>query len=332
MKLQLFLLISFCCVLRILTQPNCVASSCNACVKADGCGWCAPTQQCLPGTASGPNDGYCLGDAWQWTTCVNCSALPDCRSCLDYSTDCFFCNSTQLCHQIGTIFGCPYVRSCPCHTYPACSACVYESRGECQWCPTDSTCRRIYEPSGCNLVSQCPCAQNPDCNSCKETSGCFWCLKDGTCRKTSDSGNCSIPYGGCDAYCKQAGGAGCTVCNSLRGCVWCPEEGECRDVDFATCKSTFNCPVNCQPYTSCSSCLKTRGCAWCSDSSTCTNIDGSTCTLAASCTQPVASDGFSGSSFVGGMFLVIGILCLVLLGFFIYRWKVNKTGTYTELK
>jgi hypothetical protein len=326
------MIIFFCCILRISTQ-NCAGfKSCNACVKSEGCGWCVPTQQCLPGTANGPNGTICLGEAWQWTNCTNCTALPDCRSCLSYP-ECVFCNATQICVPLGTI-GCPVIRSCGCHSYPGCSECLFESRGDCQWCPSDSTCRRVTEPRGCNLVGQCPCSQNPDCHSCKETSGCFWCLSDGTCKKTSDIADCEIPHGPCDVYCGIAGGGGCSVCNSLRGCAWCPREKECHDVNFASCQTTFNCPVDCQPYTSCSTCLKVQGCAWCSDSSTCANIAESTCPLAPSCSSPspVASNSFSGSSFVGGMFLVIGILCLVLLGFIIYRWRANKTGTYTELK
>jgi len=42
--------------------------------------------------------------------------------------------------------------------------------------------------------------------------------------------------------------------------------------------------------------------------------------------------GFDGGAFVGGMFLVIGIVLLAVGGWMFYRWKTGKKILYTELK
>jgi len=42
--------------------------------------------------------------------------------------------------------------------------------------------------------------------------------------------------------------------------------------------------------------------------------------------------GFNGGAFVGGMFLVIGIIVLIAGIYFFYRWKTGRKFDYRELK
>jgi len=47
---------------------------------------------------------------------------------------------------------------------------------------------------------------------------------------------------------------------------------------------------------------------------------------------PAQQCGFDGGAFVGGMFLVIGLIVLAVLAFLFYRWKTGKKLLYTELR
>ncbi len=77
------------------------------------CGWCGPTQTCMNGTKTGPDtpsNQKCYGEAWFYKNanpCPNCEAQPNCKSCLFWSVDCFWCETIQMCKEWGTFVGCP---------------------------------------------------------------------------------------------------------------------------------------------------------------------------------------------------------------------------------
>jgi len=48
--------------------------------------------------------------------------------------------------------------------------------------------------------------------------------------------------------------------------------------------------------------------------------------------KPTHCKSFDGGSFVGGMFLVIGLLILGVGGFMFYRYKTGKKVLYQELR
>lgn len=51
------------------TRSSCPGNdTCGSCTAAAGCGWCANTGQCLPGTQSAPDNGACGGAQWSWTS------------------------------------------------------------------------------------------------------------------------------------------------------------------------------------------------------------------------------------------------------------------------
>jgi hypothetical protein len=57
-------------------------TDCSACTEDSGCGWCAMTQSCIPGTADGALDGSC--SFWEYSKCAapECSALKTCSDCI----------------------------------------------------------------------------------------------------------------------------------------------------------------------------------------------------------------------------------------------------------
>jgi len=82
----------------------------------------------------------------------------------------------------------------------------------------------------------------------------------------------------------------------------------------------------------CDTCTRQAGCAWCDSKKKCVGFD----TTDASCNLlthscPGQGKSFSGASFVGGMFLVIGIGLLVGAGFFAFRFFQKRQSNYTEV-
>lgn len=375
MKFTLSIFLILCCFGAIFAQTCGSKTSCKDCVADPQCGWCAPTWQCLNGTATGPNEGHCEGPAWEYSKCTQCEGLGDCRSCLLHASDCWWCASSNKCWHYATgPIGCKHEASCACDVFPSCSSCTEESRGDCYWCGQDNTCRKTGDDTCPFPRHTCPCSDQQDCFGCSNTGGCHWCVGEKACVNTNSS-SCPIPITGCDGYCKEAGKAGCAACTNLAGCGWCNLQGECHDVNLATCLiahtcsdcSKYNycgtcsndpgcnwctnsdscrtkgasecliphsCEAYCNTFTSCETCSTRKGCGWCEDKKSCVESDTTPCFLSHSCGgSPVQkSKGFSAGSFVGGMFLVIGILALALVGYFVYRWKVNKRPAYTELK
>jgi hypothetical protein len=47
---------------------------------------------------------------------------------------------------------------------------------------------------------------------------------------------------------------------------------------------------------------------------------------------PSGKCGFDGGSFVGGMFLVIGLIVVGGAAYLFYRWKTGRKILYTELR
>jgi len=242
------------------------AKSCSDCLNITSCGWCGPTQTCRNGTKQGPSDGtQCYGDAWFYgvsNPCPTCGNFGDCKSCLYWQTDCFWCQKSQKCHEWGAIFGCPAVDTCPCDVYPTCTECVRDPG--CFWCGANNTC--MNSGSSCALPSHtCPCGDNTDCDTCMQDSaqGCVWCDSEGgagSCQPTGTPG-CTMALN-CNQYC-QANGPYCDACNSLNGCGWCDSQSVCVDASAKTCNAPLlhSCP-DCGSHHYCDTC-QDAGCVWC---------------------------------------------------------------------
>jgi len=102
-------------------------------------------------------------------------------------------------------------------------------------------------------------------------------------------------------------------------------------------KLSGSCTDWCSYLKSCSDCNDAEGCGWCSATGVCINVisKSSTCPgLWVHSCEPIPGThcAFDGGAFVGGMFLVIGLLVLGALAYIVYRWKTGRKILYTELR
>ena len=42
---------------------------CDSCIALSSSGWCETDDECWPGSSDGPDNGYCSGSDWKWTSC-----------------------------------------------------------------------------------------------------------------------------------------------------------------------------------------------------------------------------------------------------------------------
>lgn len=349
-------------------------NSCMTCTALDACGWCAPTQTCLNGTAAGPLNSTCLGSAWEFDSCIPCNQFTNCRECITRDTDCFWCNTVNNgqggCRDQG--FTCTHANHCPCAGLHSCDDCLFDSN--CLWCSESDNCVELNEtcigPQPVyNYTRGCPCNVHRSCSDCQTGAGCAWC-QTGEC--SDDCGGFAV--GNCQWWCNNVSKS-CDTCVNYEGCAWCPLTRQCVDAVTSPCDYTYSCPLCniavycdtclsiagcswcddsqsceldtnnclkalscsqfCGTFTDCDSCSNTKGCGWCDDTSTCADISQTFCFYTHSCSkhdlQPTHC-GFNGGSFVGGMFLVIGILILLVGIYFFYRWRTGKKFDYRELR
>jgi len=215
-------------------------TNCNSCTEIHGCGWCAPTQQCLAGTAAGPGNSTCLGNAWEWNQCTPCKEYSDCRQCRNHGATCFWCEiGGGSCVPFG-FAGCPYADACPCLNYASCTECTTDDA--CQWCSATGLCILYSPDTQCdpgpsyNSTSGCPCSMNQACSSCRQDYGCEWC-QEGACAES-----CSTPAArSCSIWCSGVAGD-CDDCNDFPGCGWCDTTSSCVDTGTSPCMVNQTCP------------------------------------------------------------------------------------------
>jgi len=246
-------------------------NNCQNCADFSNCGWCAPTQSCLNGTASGPLNSTCLGQNWEFNSCTPCNRFLDCRTCNVRDADCYWCknanNGAGGCQEIGdNNFGCNYTKSCPCEVYGSCSECTGDLG--CSWCSGDGVCTAnngtckngpVY-----NATTTCPCATNRDCPSCQSNGGCDWCAS-GQC---DVQGSCTGPkVTTCMGYCYNVSST-CSGCVASKGCAWCGLTQQCVDTTTSLCPFSYSCPM-CEAAGYCDICLNYTDCQWCDDTKSC---------------------------------------------------------------
>jgi len=140
----------------------------------------------------------------------------------------------------------------------------------------------------------------------------------------------------CDLFCKDLGiNGGCQSCNNADGCAWCSSDNPSCISTSAMSKCdgliTHSCKATCNSYMNCAPCVNDENCGWCTTDAKCYPLtQGPTgCTpLAHGCNFQQA--GFDAGSFVGGMFLVIGIVVIGGLVFFLYRRRQAHLN-YTQI-
>ena len=103
------------------------------------------------------------------------------------------------------------------------------------------------------------------------------------------------------------------------------------------CLRTHTCPWLCPAEADCVTCNSVAGCTWC-DGETCVPINEAhaVCSeVSLSCLIPTPTPagekkGFSAGSFVGGMFLMLGLAGLLAGGFAFYRRR-KTSASYEQV-
>jgi len=134
-------------------QDCSILPTCDACVKEDGCGFCGPTQLCLPGTLTGPSqNSTCLLD-WKYSRCSYCSDYSDCWSCNEMAApqSCKWCGSSC----VDKFENCNEILDCrsTCDRYQDCNTCK-KAQG-CLWCSEGSINRCKTSTLGCPRQNFC---------------------------------------------------------------------------------------------------------------------------------------------------------------------------------
>jgi len=230
--------------------------------------------------------------------------------------------------------------TCPCEVNSDCPSCN-DALG-CGWCDTPSltsgrNCQTARSACANGTSANETChgycsSKGSDCTSCLNTDGCGWCSKTGKCVDSAFTGGCLLSH-----TCLNCGlNKYCDPCNDIPGCTWCEDNGgKCQSQQDKCNFASHTCLEICHVFDSCDSCNKYPGCGWCNGN--CLDTDTEQCSglWQHGCLAPTPIStkcGFDGSAFVGGMFLVIGIIVLGVLAYIVYRWRSGKKILYTELR
>lgn len=174
-----------------------------------------------------------------------------------------------------------------------CSKC--NSINGCGWCSKTQQCVDVSSTTCLPLMHNCEnCERNKYCEPCGDDPNCQWCESSGTCQsKKYPNGPCDKYSQSCSSYCSDA--KTCSSCNTRKGCGWCNSDSTCLDVVEASCEGLWvhTCEITPIIPTKCN---------------------------------------FNSGDFVGGMFLVIGLVVLVAIAYIVFRWKTGNKILYTELK
>jgi len=156
------------------------------------------------------------------------------------------------------------------------------------------------ESAKCATALTCDlCSNHKSCSPCTESPYCNWCESDNTCKRTEDRALClnNAIVHTCSNSCNYLGrGTTCAGCNAQRGCAWCqnPKGESCINLDTETCLA--------------GAVIENCGVV----------VEG--------------KKGFDGGSFVGGMFLIIGLFAISAIAYLVWRWKTGRKILYTELR
>jgi len=301
-------------------------TDCHDCLSRDtDCFWCSSVN----GGSGGCRD--------QGFTCTHASHCPcalsaTCSSCLQ-DTLCRWCTESDNCIELNETCVGPQpvlnsTQTCPCSVQRTCSDC--QLANACNWCMTGECTNEdctVGNPITncqwwCNNASQ-------SCDTCVTVEGCAWCPLS---RQCVDAATSACPFTFSCPMCNVA--TYCDTCLSISGCSWCDDSVSC-ELDTKNCLKALSCSQFCGTFTDCDSCSNTKGCGWCDDTSVCADVSQTFCFYTHSCSKKeltVPHCGFNGGSFVGGMFLVIGILLLLIAIYFFYRWRTGRKFDYRELR
>jgi len=320
---------------------------CRECQKWVGsCSWCQGNGVDNIGTCQPTGFTGCRPAQ----TCP-CDVYSTCSQCID-STYCSWCGGgDQKCIKRTDSDSCQMpATNCPCNTNKNCDTCRSDTTNTCQWCQSLGACINQIDSDACadpasNITSSCQsyCKGNGhDCHVCNRLPGCTWC-KDLTGANANSCvdplvSQCHFISHTC-AICGES--AYCSDCVQKSGCVWCSNIQACRQRGAdpgCIIPHQNSCDTYCNTATTCDTCGKRIGCGWCTSAQTCVDAATSSCATAHTCPSGGGGGavcktcGFDGGSFVGGMFLVIGLIVLLVGGYLFFKWKTTRRVSYTELR
>eukprot|EP01091_Cochliopodium_minus_P021142 TRINITY_DN955_c0_g1_i1.p1 TRINITY_DN955_c0_g1~~TRINITY_DN955_c0_g1_i1.p1 ORF type:complete len:304 (-),score=55.66 TRINITY_DN955_c0_g1_i1:65-931(-) len=255
--------------------------------------------------------------------CTACSAAPNCGYCYATGicqTGSYSGPSNGFC-LVGWYYG---DDTCPdCTKQTSCNGC--NQTPSCAWCGDTQKCVAATDAGGCMIDHQCDCRTHGHCQRCLADSKCTWCAERNTCEDLSAS-TCTHSLSTCP-NCSSV--IDCETCNFNWGCNWCVENktsscqasSQCLNNQVATCTSI------CNTLTDCGYCTRASGCGWCEATASCYGGDAkdTTCLLTHTCKNMGSS--FRAGSFVGGMFLSIGLGLVGGVIYFVYTRR-QKQSTY----
>jgi len=316
-------------------------TDCRQCLANQGdCGWCTTTKECLPLDEFGSRLGMKCKTPAQ--SCA-CNVYSSCDQCL-LGSNCHWCQADTACRDLTATCtsGPSYNKTvgCQCNTNGDCPSC--QNGFNCQWCQNSGKCQALGDTTQCAPSTGCSayCAQNGNgsCFNCNNINGCGWCPATQSCADV-DSSNCLLMHT-CDT-CPEHNY--CEPCSDDQNCFWCEDgQGSCKKKNSgAACTMpTHTCEDYCNLLTpqGCGACNNRKGCGWCNARKTCMDYESGSCgemwlhTCAPTPINPAQKCAFDGGAFVGGMFLVIGLIVLGAIAYIVYRWKTGRKILYTELR
>eukprot|EP01099_Mayorella_cantabrigiensis_P001643 TRINITY_DN1737_c0_g2_i1.p1 TRINITY_DN1737_c0_g2~~TRINITY_DN1737_c0_g2_i1.p1 ORF type:complete len:261 (+),score=32.35 TRINITY_DN1737_c0_g2_i1:28-783(+) len=237
--------------------------------------------------------------------------------------------SLLLCVLLSLI---PVSHSAVCSTFTDCSTCTGSSG--CGWCNSTSKCEALdASPKICPevLLLNCNCSVHTTCTECALAPGCGWCSSLKECL-TNNSTACQVVN-----VCECTTNRNCFDCLLESGCGWCKSTSTCHLPDDAQCSLSYNC--SCSDIRNCESCSLYPNCEWCEDGDStadfCFSSGDPICsTPAEDCSVPTPTTGddedddggFDLDSFVGGIFLGVGVVCLLVGLLWVWRSRQEKAA------
>ncbi|XP_028966843.1 attractin [Galendromus occidentalis] len=177
-----------------------------------------------------------------------CAKQTNCRSCLQNSLDCVWCDNT--CHH----------KKCPKQSPSA----VVKNRVELCTESESLACDKLHNCHACHTDQNCAFKKNNGCINLISIEG------NKTARAVSEDFRAE-----CEKHCSEK--TDCNNCTANSGCMWCANLGRCLEtnayaamfpVGQCTEWSTSKCDkVYCSRIRSCSECLQHERCGWCDDGS-----------------------------------------------------------------
>lgn len=215
--------------------PDCsMHLECSTCTLEAGCGWCASSSTCLPGTALQPNLWYL--PPVQAALHSQCTANVYGEKSSNWSG--VGVSATITCQPM-------------CDTFSTCTDC--SQRAHCGWCTASKTCMprtALVLPGMCsayaNTENQCPakvCRTYTNIDSCTNDQNCGWCQSNATC-------------GEADSF-------GFTVASGLPSCF------SNSTHKFFYRSTTKSCPFTYDDIPTCDVCMSRPGCGYCATSRQC---------------------------------------------------------------